>query len=358
MPKRHRVLTIFPKTSSTVIGVFLDETCIYKETIEHMRPYITNEHQIEREINVRKADILQKISEAGINISKLDAICASGGLLKPVEGGTYIVSKEMINDLISSYSGKHASNLGGILASEIATKLNITAYIVDPPVVNEMEHLAKYSGLPAIERKSIFHALNQKAVARQTANELNKVYEQTSLIIAHLGNGITVGAHQNGKVIDVNNGLHGDGPFSYERAGSLPIEALITLCYSGKYNEAELIKKITYQSGLKAYFKTDNLDEIFYLLNKKDNKLNEITEAMAYQIAKEIAAMASVLKGHVEAIVLTGEFAQVANLTTLITERVNWIADILIYPGEHDLQALNSGALRVLRNEEEPKIYK
>lgn len=173
----------------------------------------------------------------------MDAVSANGGLLRPIEGGTYIVTKEVLDDLRNSYNGKHASNLGGILAYEIAKGLNIPAYIVDPPVVDELSELAKFSGLPDIERKSIFHALNQKSVARQAAKELQSTYHQVNLIVAHIGNGITIGAHEQGKVIDVNNGLHGDGPFSLERAGTIPSEALISLCFSGNYTEEDIIKK-------------------------------------------------------------------------------------------------------------------
>src|SRR5699024_2127632 len=265
--------------------------------------------------------------------------------------------EQVLNDLKISFNGKHASNLGGILAYEIAKGLNIPAFIVDPPVVDELSHLAKFSGLPEIERMSIFHALNQKAVARQAANQLGKTYDQVDLIVAHLGNGITIGAHQKGKVIDVNNGLHGDGPFSLERAGTIPSEALISLCFSGEYTKDDIVHKITYKGGLKGYLQTDDLSEVEDRIAQKDSTAKTVMEAMAYQIAKEIGAKATVLGGHYEGVILTGELAHSKLLTNLITERVNWIADVFVYPGEYELQAINAGTLRVLKSEETPKKY-
>lgn len=312
---------------------------------------------LNNEVAIRKTQILRLLSDAGINMSKLDAVSAIGGLLRSIEGGTYLVTQDILIDLKNSFNGKHASNLGGILAYEIAQGLNIPAYIVDPPVVDELCHLAKFSGLPEIERISIFHALNQKAVARMAAKGLNKTYENVNLIVAHLGNGITIGAHEKGKVIDVNNGLHGDGPFSLERAGTIPSEALISLCFSGEYSKDDIIRKITYKGGLKAYLNTDDLNEIEERIANNDEYAKTVVEAMAYQIAKEIGSMAAVLSGNVEGVVLTGELAKSKLLTDFITERVIWIADVFLYPGEYDLQAINAGTLRVLKNEEQPKEY-
>lgn len=352
------MLVIYPKTTATIIGIFLDETCMYKQIITHQNSFNSTTKKIGHEIAMRKSEILRFLLDAGINLSKLDAVAASGGLLKPVEGGTYFVTQEMIADLRINYNGKHASNLGGILAYEIAQGLNIPAFIVDPPVVNELNELATFTGLPEIKRKSIFHALNQKAVAREAAQELGKKYQEAQLIVCHLGYGITIGTHKCGKVIDVNNGLHGDGPFSIERAGSMPTEALLALCYSGNYTESELMKKITYYGGLKAYFSTEDTDKIKQLIQKDSPETNKIIQAMAYQIAKEIGSMATVLIGNVHAIVLSGEFAALETITEAISERVSWIADVLVYPGEYDLQALNAGTLRVLRKEESAKTYR
>lgn len=358
MKNQYRTLVINPKTTKTIISVFHNEICIFKETAEHPSSFKSDVSEIDQEVTERKVYILKLLSDAGINMSKLDAVSANGGLLRPIEGGTYIVTKEVLDDLRNSYNGKHASNLGGILAYEIAKGLNIPAYIVDPPVVDELSELAKFSGLPDIERKSIFHALNQKSVARQAAKELQSTYHQVNLIVAHIGNGITIGAHEQGKVIDVNNGLHGDGPFSLERAGTIPSEALISLCFSGNYTEEDIIKKITFKGGIKAYLHTDNVAEIESRINHQDRRAKLVLEAMAYQISKEIGSMAAVLAGKVHGVVLTGELANSEWLTDFITERVHWIADVFIYPGEYDIQALNAGTLRVLRLEEQPILYR
>lgn len=357
MQKQYRVLALNPKSTKTIISVFHNDLCIFKETIHHNTKFKNDMTALNNEVAIRKTQILRLLSDAGINMSKLDAVSAIGGLLRSIEGGTYLVTQDILIDLKNSFNGKHASNLGGILAYEIAQGLNIPAYIVDPPVVDELCHLAKFSGLPEIERISIFHALNQKAVARMAAKELNKTYENVNLIVAHLGNGITIGAHEKGKVIDVNNGLHGDGPFSLERAGTIPSEALISLCFSGEYSKDDIIRKITYKGGLKAYLNTDDLNEIEERIANNDEYAKTVVEAMAYQIAKEIGSMAAVLSGNVEGVVLTGELAKSKLLTDFITERVIWIADVFPYPGEYDLQAINAGTLRVLKNEEQPKEY-
>lgn len=355
MQKRYRVLTINPKSTSTLISIFQNERCIYHVAIQHEWE---DKLHISTEVMKRKAVMLQYLTHAGINMSKLAAVSAVGGLLRPVEGGTYFITEEILTDLRTSFNGEHTSNLGGIIAYEIAAGLNIPSFIVDPPVVDEMSDLAKYSGLPHCERKSIFHALNQKEVARQAAEELYQDYRDVNLIVAHLGNGITIGAHERGKVIDVNNGLHGDGPFSYERTGTIPLEALIEICFSNQYSHEEVLQLITKQGGLKGYLQADTLDELDTKIAAGDVTVIQIIQAMAFQIAKEIGSMATVLVGQIDGIVLTGPLAHSNPLTKDITKRVNWIADMFIYPGEFDLQALNAGTLRVLRGEEEPMIYK
>jgi butyrate kinase len=296
---------------------------------------------------LRKNAILETLDMDGINVSKINAVCARGGLLRPIKGGTYIVNEAMLQDLRSGYAGQHASNLGGIIAFEISSGLNIPAYIVDPVVVDELEPIARISGFPLIERKSIFHALNQKAVARRVAKELGKTYEDVNLIITHMGGGTTVGVHKNGRVIDVNNGLHGDGPFSPERPGTVPAGDLIDLCYSGKYSRDEIMKLFVDQGGLMGY------------LGMKDAlKVEEMVKnAMAYQVAKEIGSASAVLAGRVDAIVLTGTLAYGSRLVRSIIDQINWIADVIVYPGEDELLALAEGALRVLRNEEKVKEY-
>lgn len=350
----HRMLVIIPKIDKTIIGVYYQEKCILKATI----PFEKGQQHAVSEAAIRQQQVLKKLNETGINLSRLNAVTSIGGLLRPVEGGTYKVNKEMLQDLINHYNGRHASNLGGIIAARIAADLHIPAYVIDPPVVDEMNDIARYSGYPGIERKSVFHALNQKAAARNAAKEINLTYDTSNMLVAHIGNGISVAAHQQGKVIDVNNGLHGDGPFSLERAGALPSSALIDLCYNQDSTKENIIRDITFQGGLKGYLNVKDISQIEDLLHNQDSSAIKIVEAMSYQISKEIGAMATVLTGNVDAIVLTGEFATLKPLTDFIISQISWIGDVLLFPGDAEMQALNAGTLRVLRNEESPKVYR
>jgi len=355
--KTFRILVINPGSTSTKIGVFNNEVCIFEKTIRHHKTKLTEYYRIIDQYDFRKKVILDHLDYEGISISKLDAVCARGGLVRAIEGGTYVVNEPMLEDLKLGYNGNHASNLGGIIAYEIAFNLNIPAYIVDPVVVDEMHDIARYSGVPEIPRKSIFHALNQKAVARRAARELDKLYEDINLVVVHMGGGITVGMHHHGKVVDVNNGLHGDGPFSPERAGTIPVGDLVSLCFSGQYYMDEVMKKLVGQGGLMAYLNTNDAIEVEQRIAQGDEKAKEIYDAMAYQIAKEVGAMSTVCQGKIDAIVLTGGLAYGKSFVEMISTRINWIADVLVYPGENELQALTEGTLRVLQQIEEPKIY-
>ncbi|UOQ93681.1 butyrate kinase [Halobacillus shinanisalinarum] len=353
----HRILVINPGSTSTKIGVFDNEQVVFEKTIRHKPEEVNQYKRIIDQYEFRKQVILTVLDEEGMNISKLSAVCGRGGLLRPIEGGTYEVNDAMLEDLKEGYNGEHASNLGGIIAHEIAKGLNIGAYIVDPVVVDELDELARISGVPEIPRKSIFHALNQKAVARRAAKDLEKPYRNTRLIVTHMGGGITVGAHANGRVIDVNNGLHGDGPFSPERAGTVPAGDLVSLCYSGQFYRDEVMKKLVGQGGLMAYLDTNDAIEVEKMVEHGDKKAKLVYEAMAYQIAKEIGSMSVTLEGKVDAIVLTGGLAYGKAFIAEISKRISWIADVLVYPGENELEALNEGTLRVLNHEEIPKHY-
>ena len=264
----------------------------------------------------------------------------------------------MIEDLKEASRGEHASNLGGILAYEIASKLNIPSFIVDPVVVDEMDDVARISGMPELERISIFHALNQKAVARRAAKEMGKPYEEVNFVVAHIGGGVSVGAHNKGRVIDVNNALDGDGPFSPERSGGVPIGGLAKMCFSGDYTLKDIKKKIKGLGGLVAYLDTNDGREVVSRIENGDKEAELIYKAMAYQISKEIGAYATALKGDVDAIILTGGIAYDKMFTSWIKECVGYISDVIIYPGEDEMSALANGGLRVLRKEEEAKIYK
>jgi butyrate kinase len=355
--KGFRILVINPGSASTKIGVFDEDVSLLERKIVHddkqLEPYKTFTDQYK----FRKNIILETLDHEGINLSKIDAVCGRGGLLRPIEGGTYAVNELMLRDLRSGYSGKHASNLGGIIAFEIASGLNIPAFIVDPVVVDELDPIARISGFPLMERKSIFHALNQKAVAKKTAKELGGKYTDLNLIVAHMGGGITVGVHKHGRVVDVNNGLHGEGPFSPERAGTVPAGDLINLCFSGEYVREQIMSMISSHGGLAGYLGNKDPKIIEKMIKNGDEKAKLIYDAMAYQVAKEIGSASTVLSGKIDAIILTGDLAYGSYFVKLITERIKWIADVIVSPGENDLQSLSEGALRVLRGEEEVKEY-
>ncbi|WP_264179189.1 butyrate kinase [Sutcliffiella horikoshii] len=357
LEKEYRILVINPGSTSTKIGVFDNERSVFEKTLRHDSETINSFASIYDQYEFRKTTILETLDQEGINISKLSAVCGRGGLLRPIEGGTYAVNKEMLHDLKIGFAGQHASNLGGIIAYEIATGLNIPSFIVDPVVVDELSDIARISGFSLIERKSIFHALNQKAVARRVAKDLGKKYEDLNLIVTHMGGGITVGTHIGGKVVDVNNGLHGDGPFSPERAGTVPAGELVSLCFSGDYYRDEIMKKLVGQGGLVGYLGTNDAVKVEQMIEAGDEKAALIFDAMAYQVAKEIGSASAVLAGKVDAIILTGGLAYGKGFVKQISERISWIADVIVQPGENELQALTEGALRVLRGEEEAKAY-
>jgi butyrate kinase len=307
---------------------------------------------------LKKDLILNELKEKGTNLKAIVAVVGRGGLIKPIESGIYRVNDSMKKDLLSGYNGHHASNLGGLIADDIASSLpDASAYIVDPVVVDELQPLARISGLPEIERKSIFHALNQKAVARIYAASNGKKYEDLNLIIAHMGGGISVGAHYKGRVIDVNNALNGDGPLTPERTGGLPAGQLVDLCYSGKYSHSELKALLTGKGGIVAYLGTNNFMEVCDLADKGDRKAILIREAVAYQVGKEIGALSAVLKGKVDAVLLTGGMAYQESLINLIKPMIDFISNIIVYPGEDELKALAFNGLLALDGKIEIKTY-
>lgn len=351
------VLAINPGSTSTKIAIYEDTNLVFEEKISHSTEEIHQFPTISSQFDFRKKLIVKVITDHGFNINKLDAVCGRGGLLKPIAGGTYTVNDEMVKDLTEAKRGEHASNLGGLIARELADELNIPSYIVDPVAVDEMDDIARISGMPQIERPSLFHSLNQKAIAREVAKDHHKKYNDLNLIVAHLGGGISVGIHQLGKVIDVNNALDGDGPMSPERSGSVPLGPLYKMAFSGKYSLEE-IKRLNYgKGGLVAYLGTNDALEVVERINNGDKLAKLVYDAMSYQIAKEIGAAATVLKGKVDYIVLTGGLAYEKYLVSQILDRISFLGQVLVYPGENELLSLAQGALRVLNNEEEAKKY-
>lgn len=356
----YKILAINPGSTSTKISVYEDENKLFETTLRHSTEEIERYAGIIDQYDFRKEVILNALEENGVPVSSLAAVVGRGGLIYPLEGGTYEVDEPLKADLRACVMGEHASNLGGLIADEIAKAAGAKAYIVDPVVVDEMEDLARVSGIPQIERKSIFHALNQKAVGRLYAEKRadGKTYRDLNLIVAHMGGGISVGAHRKGRIVDVNNALDGDGPFSPERSGGLPIGDLMNMCFSGEYTKAEIKALIKGKGGFNAYLGTNDGRAVEEAAKAGDKKAALIYEAMAYQVAKEIGACAAVLEGKVDAIILTGGLAYGKEFDSWIVKRVEFIAPVEIIPGEDEMNALTRGALRVLRGEEEAKHYR
>lgn len=353
----YTILIINPGSTSTKIGVYEDEKQIFEETLRHPTEEIAKYASIIDQKDFRKEVILNVLKEKNFDIKTLDVVVGRGGLLKPIPGGTYAVTDDLLEDLKIGKQGQHASNLGGILAKEIGDSVGVPSYIVDPVVVDELEPVARYSGMPELPRRSIFHALNQKAVAKRYAKEIGKSYDALSLIVIHMGGGVSVGAHKNGKVVDVNNILDGEGAFSPERAGTVPVGDLIKLCYSGKYTEKEIYKKICGNGGFNGYMGTNDMRDLMKMKEEGNQDAANLIDAFHYQIAKDAGAMAAVLDGKVDQIICTGGIAYNAETIDALKAKLGFIADFTVYPGEDELLALAQGALRVMNGEEEAKVY-
>ena len=350
-------LIINPGSTSTKIGVFEDETLLFEETLRHSTEEIAQYASIVDQKDFRKKIIMDLLAEKNFDIHSLQVVVGRGGMLKPIPGGTYAVTDDLLEDLKVGRQGQHASNLGGILAREIGDSIGVPSYIVDPVVVDELMPIARYSGVPELPRTSVFHALNQKAVAKRYAKENHAAYDSLRLIVVHMGGGVSVGAHENGRVVDVFNALDGDGAFSPERAGAVPSGALIKMCFSGKYTEKEVYQKIVGNGGFNAYLGTNDMRNVEKMVNDGDDHAKEVREAFIMQVAKDIGSMAAVLNGKVDQIIMTGGIAYNKSVTDGLKERIGFIAPITVYPGEDELLALTQGALRVLNGEEKAMVY-
>lgn len=354
----HHILAINPGSTSTKVAVYVNAKVNFLKNIPHDTEELLKFRNIADQFEYRKDIILEELRNAHIELDKIRAIVGRGGLIKPIKSGVYRINEAMKEDLRKGILGQHASNLGGLIADEIAKSLkDATAYIADPVVVDELEDVARVAGHPKFQRISIFHALNQKATARSYARLLNRKYEDLNLIIAHLGGGITIGAHNEGRVIDVNQGLDGEGPFSPERSGTLPVGALARLCYEGGLPYEKVKRMITGEGGYVAFFNTNNAYEIELMAEEGDEKAKMIQDAMSYQIAKEIGSMSVVLKGEVDAIILTGGIAHNPMVVEYVKKMVSFIAPVVIYPGEDEMHALAMNGLRILKGELEAKDY-
>lgn len=353
----YKSLIINPGSTSTKIGVFEDETLLFEETLRHSTEEISQYETIFAQKDFRKKIITDLLASKNFDINSLNVVVGRGGMLKPICSGTYAVTDELLEDLKKGVQGQHASNLGGILAREIGDSIGVPSYIVDPVVVDELMPIARYSGMEEIPRGSIFHALNQKAVAKRYAKETGKPYESLRLIVVHMGGGVSVGAHEGGKVVDVFSAFDGDGAFSPERAGGVPCGALVKLAFSGKYTEKELYSKLIGKGGLNSYLGTNDMREVTKRANEGDAKAAEVKQAFLLQVAKDIGSMACVLNGRVDQIILTGGISYAQDICDTLKERTGWIAPITVYPGEDELLALAQGALRVLKGEEKVCVY-
>jgi butyrate kinase len=357
--EEQRILAINPGSTSTKIAVYQGSKSIFLKNIKHSSEDLQNFSNIVEQFSFRKEIILKELKDAEIRIDLITAIVGRGGLVKPIESGVYEVNEQMIKDLHESKLGEHASNLGGLIAHNIAQSLEgARAFIADPVVVDEMEDVARYTGHPKFIRHSIFHALNQKAIARKYAKAVDKPYDELNLIIAHLGGGISVGAHKNGRVIDVNNALDGDGPFSPERTGTLPCGQVASLCFSGEYTHDDVKKMIKGEGGFVAYLGTNDAYEVEMRVKAGDKEAIKIHDAIAYQLGKAVGSLSAVLKGKVDAVIFTGGMAYDKILIDKIKEMVGYIAPITVYPGEDEMEALAMNGYMVMKGEINPKIYK
>ena len=351
------ILAVNPGSTSTKVAIYQNEELLTVKTVHHSKTELEQFGNVRQQEKMRLTCVRKVLEDAGISPSKLSAVVGRGGLIEPIDSGTYLVNERMIRDLLDAHGAVHASAFGGIIAYEIARENHIPSYVVDPIVVDELDQNAKLTGFPGMERRSVFHALNQKSVARRCAQDMGLEYENGRFVVAHMGGGITVGAHRYGRVIDVNDALAGEGPFTPERTGALPALPLIHLCFSGEFTEQELIDKVTRGGGLTAYLGTNDLRKVERLIKEGDEYATLVLESMAYQVCKEIGAMYAVLEGQADAIILTGGLAHSTRFTSCIKQRVGQMAPIKVYPGEDEMLALVSGALRVLRGEEQAMEY-
>ena len=350
-------LIINPGSTSTKIGVFEDETLLFEETLRHSTEEIGQFATIVDQKDFRKNIITNLLKEKNFDINSLNMVVGRGGMLKPIPGGTYAVTDDLLEDLKIGKQGQHASNLGGILAREIGDEIGVPSFIVDPVVVDELCPVARYSGVKELPRTSVFHALNQKAVAKRYAKEAGKAYDSLNLIVVHMGGGVSVGAHKNGKVIDVFNALDGDGAFSPERAGAVPSGALVKMCFSGKYTEKEVYSKLVGKGGFNSYMGTNDMRDVLKAMDEGSEEAKSLFEAFIFQITKDMGSMACVLDGKVDQIIVTGGIAYSPVVIAAMKAKAEWIAPFTVYPGEDELLALVQGGLRVLNGEEKAMEY-
>ena len=355
----EKILAINPGSTSSKIAVFNGEECIFTTNISHSVEELSKLQNYEDQYEFRKKVITDELVKAGISIDDIKIIVGRGGVIKPLPSGVYSINEAMKADLKKGWeASKHGANLAGFIAEEMSKNISgAQAMIADPPIVDELDDVARLTGHPDFSKRTIFHALNQKAISRKFANDKGLVYENLNLIVAHMGGGISIGAHRKGRVVDVNNCLDGDGPFSPERSGSLPVGDIVKLCFSGTVTHEEVRKKLVGQGGMIAYLGTNDAREVEQMISEGNKKAELVYEAMIYQVSKDIGAMFTVLKGEVDAILLTGGIAYSSRVVERIRERTGKLAEIYVYPGEDEMGALAMNGLMVLRNQVKIKEY-
>jgi len=352
------IIAINPGSTSTKIAVYRNAKSIYEENIKHSNEELAPFEKITDQFEFREKVILEHLAKVDFDPDQVKMVVGRGGLVKPIESGVYEINDAIRRDLMYSPLGEHASNLGGLIAYSLAREFpGARSIITDPVVVDEMDDVARISGHPNWERKSVFHALNQKAMARKHASTIGRDYEEINLIVVHLGGGISVGAHRKGRVIDVNHAVGGEGPFSPERTGTVPAIDLVKDCFSGKYTQKEITRMLIGKGGLSAYLGTNDAYEVEQRVHAGDEEAEKIYTAMAYQVSKIIGEMATVLKGDIDGILITGGVAYDKWFVGQLRDRVEWIAPLYVYPGENEMYALAMNGLRVLRGEAELKPY-
>lgn len=355
--EENLVLVINPGSTSTKVAVFGNHQLVAEMKLNHSISDLSQYKKVPDQKMLRKSAIMSFLEEEHISCEHIIAVVGRGGLLKPIPGGTYEVSADMINDLTEEKYNTHASNLGAVLAKEFADQFHVKAYIVDPVVVDELEPLARISGLKGIDRRSVSHVLNQKAVAREVLKELGKTYATGCAVVAHIGGGVSIGAHKFGKIIDVNNGLDGEGPFSPERTGGLPLIEFAEKIIRENMNLDDVKKLIAGQGGLKSYLNEIDLRILEQQAEAGNEEVKYYLDGMCYQIKKQIGEMAVVLNGELDAIILTGGVAYSDYITGQLKRDLAWIAPVILKPGEMEMKALYDGVMRVLEHEEEAKVY-
>lgn len=354
----YKLLIINPGSTSTKIAVFHDKEQVFKKNIKHSTEEVSKYERIADQFEFRKDVIINELKAEGIDLNGLTTVIGRGGLLHPLTSGVYEVNDAMIRDLNEAANGEHACNLGGLIAASIAKEFGVKAYIADPVVVDEMDDVARYSGHPLFPRKSIFHALNQKIIARTHAKAVNKKYEDLNLIGIHLGGGISVAAHKKGRVVDVNNALNGDGPFTPERSGVLPSGPLMNACFSGKYTKKDIDLMLKGQGGFVAYLGTNDALTVEKEVRAGNKEWEKVYRAMAYQIAKEVGGLAaSAFSMDVDGIFVTGGMAYDKLFCSILNDHLHKIAPVYVYPGEDEMAALATNGVMVLDGEVEAKIY-